>query len=67
MMKGVTVKLGNHELLLKQKPEIYIDIEKGFMSVVIKFEDEEGKLYDLKTRIDYKNKYCSVELVKKEY
>ena len=62
----MTVKLGNHELLLKQKPEIYIDTEKGFLSVVIKCEDNEGKLYDLKSRIDYKNKYCSVELFKKE-
>ena len=61
----MTVKLGNYELLLKQKPEIYFDTEKGFLSVVIKFEDKEGKLYDLKTRIDYKNKYCSVELFKK--
>ena len=63
----MTVKLGNHELILKQKPEIYIDTEKGFMSIVINFEDKEGKLYDLKIRIDYKNKYCSVELFKKEY
>ena len=62
----MTVKLGNHELLLKQKPEIYIDVEKGFISVVIEFEDKGGKLYDLKSRIDYKNKYCSVELFKKE-
>ena len=61
----VTVKLGNHELILKQKPEIYIDTEKGFMSIVINFEDKEGKLYDLKTRIDYKNKHCSVELLQK--
>lgn len=61
----MTVKLGNHELLLKQKPEIYIDTEKGFMSIVIILEDKEGKLYDLKTRIDYKNKHCNIELLQK--
>ena len=68
IFKGVynmTVKLGKHELLLKQKPEVYINTERGYMSIVIILEDKEGKLYDLKARIDYKNKHCSVELLKK--
>lgn len=43
----MTIKIGKHELLVKQKPEISIDERMRIMSIVITVEDKEGKEYEL--------------------
>ena len=43
----MTIKIGKHELLVKQKPELSFDEHMRIMSVVITVEDKEGKQYEL--------------------
>ncbi|HEY8365080.1 MAG TPA: hypothetical protein VIK84_05860 [Haloplasmataceae bacterium] len=43
----MTVKIGKHELIIKESPDIIIDESKGIMSIVIVVEDKEGKEYEL--------------------
>ena len=61
----MVVKIGNNEFLLIRKPEISFDSEKGDISIIIKLEDAEEKLYELKIHINYKNKYSKAELLQK--
>ena len=43
----MTVKIGKHELIIKEQPDIYIDESKGIMSIIIVVEDKEGNEYEL--------------------
>ena len=43
----MSVKIGKHELFIKESPDIFIDEEKGIMSIIIVVEDKEGKEYEL--------------------
>ena len=43
----MTIKIGKHNLVVKQKPEVYIDDVKGIMSVVLITQDDDGKIYEL--------------------
>lgn len=61
----MVVKIGNNEFLLVRKPEISFDSENGNISIIIKLEDAEEKLYELHIKINYKNKYCNAQLLQK--
>jgi len=41
------IKLGKHNLKVKEKPDIIIDEAKAIMSIVLVVEDEDEKLYEL--------------------
>lgn len=41
------IKLGKHNLKVKEKPDIIIDEEKAIMSIVLVVETEDKKLYEL--------------------
>ena len=41
------IKLGKHNLRVKEKPDIIIDEEKAIMSVVVLVETEDKRLYEL--------------------
>jgi len=41
------IKLGKHNLKVKEKPDIIIDEAKAIMSIVLVVEDEDGTLYEL--------------------
>ena len=41
------IKLGKHNLKVKEKPDIIIDEAKAIMSIVIVVEDEDGQSYEL--------------------
>ena len=41
------IKLGKHNLKVKEKPDIIIDEEKAIMSIVLLVETEDEKLYEL--------------------
>ena len=43
----MTIKIGKHELLLKQEPEISFDEHMRIMSIILTVEDKEGKEYEL--------------------
>lgn len=43
----MSVKIGKHELFIKESPEIFIDESKGIMSIILTVEDKEGKEYEL--------------------
>ena len=43
----MTVKIGKHQLFVKEEPEIFIDESKGIMSIILTVEDKEGKEYEL--------------------
>ena len=43
----MTVKIGKHQLFVKEEPEIYIDGEKGIMSIILIVEDKDGETYEL--------------------
>lgn len=43
----MTVKIGKHELIIKESPDIFIDDSKGIMSIILVVEDKEGKEYEL--------------------
>ena len=43
----MTVKIGKHQLFVKEDPEVFIDGEKGIMSIILVVEDKEGKEYEL--------------------
>ena len=43
----MTVKIGKHQLFVKEEPEIFIDGEKGIMSIILIVEDEDGETYEL--------------------
>lgn len=43
----MTVKLGKHELIIKEEPEIFIDESKGIMSIILTVEDKDGEIYEL--------------------
>lgn len=43
----MTIKIGKHELFMKEEPEIFIDGGKGIMSIILIVEDKEGKEYEL--------------------
>ena len=43
----MTLKIGKHQLYIKEEPEIIIDGEKGIMSIILVVEDKEGKEYEL--------------------
>lgn len=43
----MTVKIGKHQLFVKEEPEIFIDSEKGIMSIILIVEDKEGNEYEL--------------------
>lgn len=59
----MTVKIGKNVFKLIRKPEISIDMELGNILIVINLVDSEENIYELK--INYTNKYCSVELLQK--
>ena len=41
------VKIGKHQLFVKEEPEIYIDGDKGIMSIILIVEDMDGETYEL--------------------
>lgn len=43
----MTIKIGKRQLFVKDDPEIFIDGEKGIMSIVLIVEDEDGGTYEL--------------------
>ena len=43
----MSVKIGKHELIIKESPEIFIDESKAIMSIILTVEDKEGKEYEL--------------------
>ena len=43
----MSIKIGKHELFIKENPEIFIDESKGIMSIILTVEDKEGKEYEL--------------------
>lgn len=43
----MTVKIGKHELIIKESPDIFIDESKGIMSIILVVEDKGGKEYEL--------------------
>ena len=43
----MTVKIGKHQLYVKEEPEIYIDGDKGIMSIILIVEDKDGETYEL--------------------
>lgn len=43
----MTIKIGKHELLVKQEPEISFDEHMRIMSIILTVEDKEGKVYEL--------------------
>lgn len=43
----MTVKIGKHLLYVKEEPEIFIDGEKGIMSIILVVEDKDGETYEL--------------------
>lgn len=43
----MSVKIGKHELTIKESPEIFIDESKGIMSIILIVEDKEGREYEL--------------------
>ena len=43
----MTIKIGKHQLFVKEEPEIYIDGEKGIMSIILIVEDKDGETYEL--------------------
>lgn len=46
-MIKIVIKLGKHNLRVKEKPDIIIDEEKAIMSIVLLVETEDKKLYEL--------------------
>lgn len=60
------VKIGKNEFKLIRKPEISIDMEHGNIFIVVNLEDNEEKIYELKTRISYNNQHCHIQLLRKE-
>ena len=43
----MTIKIGKHRLFVKEEPEIYIDGERGIMSIILIVEDKDGETYEL--------------------
>lgn len=41
------IRIGNHELKVKEEPDIFIDDKKGIMAIIIVVEDKDGKMYEL--------------------
>jgi len=41
------IRIGKHELKLKEEPDIFIDDKKGIMAIIIVVEDKDGKMYEL--------------------
>lgn len=41
------IRIGNHELKVKEQPDIFIDDKKGIMAIIIVVEDKDGKMYEL--------------------
>lgn len=41
------IRIGNHELKVKEQPDIFIDDKKGIMAIIIVVEDKNGKMYEL--------------------
>ena len=62
----MTVKIGKNEFKLVRKPDISIDMEHGNIFIVVNLEDNEEKIYELKTRISYNNQHCHIQLLRKE-
>lgn len=43
----MTVRIGKHELIVKQEPEVSFDEHMRIMSIILTVEDKEGKEYEL--------------------
>jgi len=43
----MTIKIGKHELIVKQEPEVSFDEHMRIMSIILTVEDKEGKEYEL--------------------
>lgn len=43
----MSIKIGKHELFLKQEPEISFDEHMRIMSIILTVEDKDGKKYEL--------------------
>lgn len=41
------VKIGKHNLKVKEQPDLIIDEEKGIASIILVVEDKDGKTYEL--------------------
>lgn len=41
------VRIGKHELKVKEEPELMIDSEKGIASIILVVEDKDSKIYEL--------------------
>lgn len=46
-MIKLIVKIGKHELKVKEQPDLIIDGEKGIASIILVVEDKDGKTYEL--------------------
>lgn len=43
----MTIKIGNHELFVKEGPELLINKEKGIITIILLVEDKDGNTYEL--------------------
>lgn len=41
------IRIGKHELQVKEQPDLIIDGEKGIMSIILVVQDKDGKTYEL--------------------